>query len=864
MTAFLRIQIIITIIFLCGVAGGITGYPAVAQDHFGTKVPVWEDSALPALETKSAPPARQNPSSRNWDSIRSSGPELIGLVNLSRLEKFYTRRANEHLRQFGYRALGASGTENSDGYSANNADILPRGMVQDNFIVGRGDKLRLVMTGQKTMQEVIEVDSGGRIFVEGLGPVSAAGRPISEISEEIAALAAAERNMKVFVSLDSVQQINVLVIGHVAHPGRQRVSAFDTVLDAVLEAGGIEKSGSLRKIKVVRDGKSRRIDLYKLLLEENQSIDLTLKDGDRIVIPPIGPTFAIAGSVKRPGIYEIVPDAKRQSGMTPDQALDMAGGLLARGNNRILHLSVRPDGSETTREVTPDITSESDIEDASLLMVERRKDKRVGEVRLSGHTTAPGTYDLRKVPTLAALIDTTSVFGPDIYPLIGVIERQNPDALGTDWLAFAPYLVTKREFDRRLQNGDRVRLFSSQRIRTWMSETSEHNTPRGQKTYHAPGGQGGAGVSPVSYVFDNKSATSRLSDMNPQLYRFLKDYSVSLRGAVRKPGLYPVSEGVSLDALLSAAGGLNVNADHQNVEVTTALAGIAEGRSISQGRKRMRVDIAATNRAPVLLGPGDTVRVNDMSTRNTEQVVLIKGEIRHPGKYDLAPGDSLLSLIERAGGLTDQAYPEGTVFSRADERRRQEAAFRAQAQDLEMSLARQLEQGDDEGRPELDKIKSVKKLISRLNTAEALGRITVEADPAVLRSEEELDILLEDGDKIYIPKRPLHVRVRGEVLSPSNLQFRKNKDPETYINEAGGFTERADKQRTFVIYPDGSAQPLNIGPWVHNDVFVPPGSTIVVPLDTTRFDFVERARDISQILTNLTVSAIFLDDLNDD
>ena len=128
----------------------------------------------------------------------------------------------------------------------------------------------------------------------------------------------------------------------------------------------------------------------------------------------------------------------------------------------------------------------------------------------------------------------------------------------------------------------------------------------------------------------------------------------------------------------------------------------------------------------------------------------------------------------------------------------------------------------------------------------------------------ELDLLLESGDRLYIPRRDLTVRVTGEVLSPASLQFRDRKNAADYIQQAGGFTYNADIDRAFVIYPDGAAQPLEVSAWNFNPIKIPPGSTIVVPRDPEPFDFIQSAKDVSQILSNLAVTAIFIDDLSDD
>ena len=161
------------------------------------------------------------------------------------------------------------------------------------------------------------------------------------------------------------------------------------------------------------------------------------------------------------------------------------------------------------------------------------------------------------------------------------------------------------------------------------------------------------------------------------------------------------------------------------------------------------------------------------------------------------------------------------------------------------------------------KIAEARALAGELEQARGIGRITVEADPAVLSVKPELDLLLQTGDRIYIPKRDLTVRVHGEVLSAASLQFREGKAPLDYINEAGGFTFHADKDRTFVLYPDGSAQPLQVSAWNYKPILIPPGSTIVVPRDPKPFDFIQSAKDISQILSNLAVTAIFINDVVD-
>jgi protein involved in polysaccharide export with SLBB domain len=223
-----------------------------------------------------------------------------------------------------------------------------------------------------------------------------------------------------------------------------------------------------------------------------------------------------------------------------------------------------------------------------------------------------------------------------------------------------------------------------------------------------------------------------------------------------------------------------------------------------------------------------------------------------------------MSLIDRAGGLSDTAYPDGVIFSRASERKQEENKYKTQARDLELKLADMLRTEDKDKKPDMAQVQTAQALISQLKDAKAVGRITVEADPDILAANPDQDILLESGDKIYIPRRPLTVRVGGEVLSPAALQFRKGKAADTYIDEAGGTTYFADKDRAFVTYPDGSSSPLSISAWKQGVTMIPPGSTIIVPRDPKPFDFLESAETISTILANIALTGFYLDDLGDD
>ncbi len=777
----------------------------------------------------------------------------------SALEQMYAGRIVDELEQFGYDLFGVPQEETKArlDHAASNAPLMPMGAVQDDFILNSGDEIEIMFSGQRNDRETYRVNSKGLILIKDFPPIPAAGRSMAQLRLSIETAAHNLHNTQAYISLTSVRQINVLVVGHVKQPGRKTLTVFHTTLDALMESGGVEKTGSLRQIKLVRGGRSTIIDLYGLLMHGASTMDLQLKDGDRIIVPSIGPTVAVAGEVKRPGIYETLPSmhgmfhkpAQRAEYLSLNDMLAFSGGVLAPGQNRYLKLSITAQGQERVDEIHKPF--EPVFGDAAILMVSKGEAKRAGQIEIEGHARRPGMYALSENKTLKALLDSEDLLGRDIYPLIGVIERWDDEQFARGLFSFPLRLVLKGEYDQKLEDGDVVHLFSNEQMRELSLRTDKEFAERIRAVGSRPDNPDNMpdNIDEALYIEDEALAS------------FLRERFAFIRGAVRYPGAYPVAQGVTLDSLLAVAGGLTLEASTTNIEVTSVLQGQGDQSGGRSGTHRISVNFRETSPKTVPIGSGDAVRVNQKFSRVEDKSVLIMGEVKNPGRYDLIPGDKVSNLLERAGGLSESSYPEGAIFSRESERRAEETRFRNQARGIKRAIAAALEADSDD--VNAGKIAESRALAQELEEAQGLGRITIEADLAILKAQPELDMLLESGDRLYIPKRALTVRVSGEVLSPASLQFRENKKPLDYIHEAGSFTFHADKERTFVLYPDGSAQPLQVSAWNYNPVFIPPGSTIVVPRDPKPFDFIESAKDISQILSNLAITAIFIDDVRE-
>lgn len=816
---------------LCGLADD-----APAQSY-GQSPPWYEtEEKQDADDTRTS--ALPDMNDRDFDRALSNTSDI---EEPSALEKMYANRLIDEPKQFGYDLF------QQDNNKTNTLNT-PMGAVQDDFVLSTGDELLITFTGQRTDQSTYKIDTSGMIIIKDIAPIPAMGRTIKQLRESLNAQLSSMPNTQSYVSLSAVRQIGVLVVGHVKKPGRKTLNAFHSVLDALDYAGGIKKDGSLRRVKLVRGGRSTIIDLYALLLHGAPHIDMDLKDGDRLIVPPIGPTVAVSGAVKRPGIYEIRRITKginqhmhqNSEKLNLNAMLDLAGGVLTPGQNRFVLLSPENQGQESVTEVQDSFKKV--FANGAILSVLSGKAKRRGTVELVGHTSRPGIYDLSRHKTLTSLLKNQDILGQDIYPLIGVIERWDTDQLTTKYLTFPIRSVLQKEFDLELDDNDVIKLVSNTDISDIYD--NKNNDPESSEKYE----QG-------SRELDNS-----ISD-DEALISFLKEQSISVRGAIRKPGSYPIAQGITLDHIIAVAGGLTLEANKDSIELTSKnIDGNNDNGKVIKS-KRTTISLNETMPENYTLSAGDSIRINQKFQKIDENTVLIIGEVKHPGEYDLLPGDRVSDLINRAGNLTTQAYPEGSIFSRESERRVEEMQFRNDARALESALAKALQR--EKNQPNATQIELVRSLADKLSEAQAVGRITVETDPDILSIKPELDMLLEKGDRIYVPKRPLTVRVSGEVLSPSSLQFISEKDPLDYIHEAGGFTFHADKDRTFVLYPDGSAQPLQVSSWNHRPVFIPPGSTIIIPRDPEPFSFIQSAKEVGQILSNLAVTSVFIDDIRD-
>lgn len=339
--------------------------------------------------------------------------------------------------------------------------------------------------------------------------------------------------------------------------------------------------------------------------------------------------------------------------------------------------------------------------------------------------------------------------------------------------------------------------------------------------------------------------------------RVASEHIVWVLDQVRDPGPYLAGEGTSLRSIVQAAGGALRTADLTWVEVTTTQFDTLQGTSKTS---RTAYKGRESDFAKVLVHPLDTVRFRRVFADNEGARVAVTGEVLYPGVFDVTRGERLSAVLERAGGLTDQAYPFGAIFTRRRAAEAEKEGNDRSARSLESAIAAlATTPGNDNADQRTGKITYLSSLVQQVRMAPVVGRITTVVDPSVLHAKPELDIILEPGDTIYIPKRPMTVTVSGEVLNAGSFQYRPELSVSDYIKLAGGQSQDSDDGRIFVVYADGSARPASSS-WVSFGFgdSVPPGSTIVVPRDLRPFDTMQFVKDMASILSSLAVAAASL------
>jgi protein involved in polysaccharide export with SLBB domain len=624
------------------------------------------------------------------------------------------------------------------------------------------------------------------------------------------------------VSMSDTRSIRVFVMGEAKRAGSYVVSGLGTITSALYAAGGVKTIGSLRHIQLRRAGNLvRDLDLYDLLLHGNTTDDAKLLPGDVIFVPPVGPTVSIYGEVQRPAIYELRGET------SVSQLITLAGGL----------------------------TPEADASKAMLTQIGEKKQRNVSQVDLtqSQGGLTPRNGDSLRVDRLRPTLDAAVTLRGHLYNTGPVAFR--PGMRLTDLISSVDQLQPNADLHYLL-----IRREMPPERRTAVLSVDL------AAALASPGSAADVELAPRDeiIVFDLESGRDRLVQPLLEELRLQSNLQkptevVRIDGRAKVPGEYPLEPGMTVSDLLRAGGGLEDAAYGGKAELSRYNIENGEARRT----QLIDIDLAAVMRgdpsADIVLMPFDSLSIKEVQDWGGQEQITLVGEVRFPGKYSLKRGETLRSVLARAGGLNDHAFAEGSVFTRTDLRDREQKQLDVLAQRLQNDLATLALQGAAANQGNAAQALTVgQSLLSQLRGARAVGRLVIDL-PKTMRAEpnSQEDLILRDGDMLVVPRRPQEVTVIGEVQSPTSHLYREELSRDDYISASGGSTRKADTGSIYVVRADGSVVAHGGNRWFRSGghIAMKPGDTVVVPLDTERLPALPFWQAVTSILYNVAISA---------
>jgi len=767
--------------------------------------------------------------------------------------------------------------------------------VPDDYRLGVGDELVIQLFGKDNDQLTLEVDREGQINFPKLGPVNIAGFTYEDAKKVIKQRVKDQLiGVEAVISIGRLRAINIFLAGEVKVPGAYSVSSLTTVSQALYQAGGVTDIGSLRNIQIKRNGDTvGSFDVYQLLLNGDASTDSRLRSGDVVFVPPYSRLISVEGEVKRPMKYEVTDTDSVKD------AINMAGGFKSSAFKGIAVLTQQSSNNELPSVKNIALSDASQLsqtlQDGDLLRIMAVGDSLDNAVVVKGAAVRPGIYGWTQGLTVS------DIFGDIRRDLLteadlgyALIIREKNARLDIDVLQIdlASAILDKgSESDIELMARDQILVFEradvadlnkdfeNQERKESLSELTkslekqqrlamlaegQREESKGQTTTLGSNEQSSSNNNDAYYQMMTKmeqekeqefSENSRQMLLQPVLDKLRSQARagesvkiVSISGAVKAPGEYPLGKDYKASDLIEAAGGLK----------DSAFLSSAEYRRISQSKEGinsveyLEFDLAmAMQSGGPDLGSRDHISVRETADWNPTDSITIEGEVMFPGTYLIQRGETISDVIRRAGGLTPKAFPSGAVFTRETIAEIETQRAREFAESVRRDFAASMLTEETVTASYAD----IEQIASSLEDFQGQGRLLVRLT-AAMAGDEAADIAVIDGDKLMIPQQSNTVTVVGEVRRQGTHSFENGLQVDDYLGLSAGMTARADDSAVYIVRADGSVSIPDMS-WTRfsaNNSRLLPGDTIVVPVDSQHKESITLWRDITQIIYQGAVS----------
>jgi len=703
-----------------------------------------------------------------------------------------------------------------------------------DYLVGPGDTLKIQLYGNEPATYQLTVGRDGRINFPKLGPIMVSGLTFDQTRSTIEDRVQQQLiGSRVSVTMGELRSIRVFVLGEAEKPGSYTVSGLSTMTNALFVSGGVKTIGSLRNIELKRNGRLITVlDLYDLLLHGDTSGDQQLMPGDVIFIPPIGNTVAVYGAVRRPAIYEL----KKEKSV--EQVIEVAGGLLPDADGKTAQLErIQPSRLREMIDINLTTTAgrTAPVDNGDKLRIPTIRPTLENSVVLSGYVYRPGSFEYHAGLRLSDILPSFDELKPEADRRYIMIRREvPPDEKVEVTSANLERALAARgtAADPELRPRDKIIVFD-------LSASRERI------------------VQPVIRALELQASPDHPAQV------------VGIDGKVKAPGRYPLESGMRISDLIRAGGSLDDSAYVGEAELTRYAIVDGNARQTSL----ISVDLAAIRRgdpaANIKLMPYDVLVIKLTPQWTEPGTIELAGEVRFPGKYLITRGETLSSVLHRAGGFTDLAFEYGTVFIRQELKTREKEQLGLLADRLQSDLeALSLEvvassaatvNSNGGGAGAGQALIIGQQLLAQLRQAKPVGRLVIDVKKVFdSRIGGTGDVLLRDGDRLLVPKKAQEVTILGEVQSPTSHVFQAGLTRDDYIAKSGGVTRKADRKNIYIVRANGDVvSGYRVG-WFRRSqsIDMRPGDTIVVPLDTERVNALPIWQAVTTIVYNLAVAVL--------
>lgn len=633
-----------------------------------------------------------------------------------------------------------------------------------NYILGPGDAVYIDIYGasQKTIESTVSPD--GEVTIEGFGPVQVSGLTVAQANARLrSTLGARYSSSKIKLTVGQTRSIMINVMGEVKNPGTYTLPAFATVFHALYMAGGTNDIGTMRNIKVYRNNRLVSVvDIYDYILNGKLTGNVRLADNDVISVGPYDCLVNITGKVKRPMYYEM----KRNESV--GTLLKYAGGFTGDAYKKSVRI-VRKTGREySVYNVDEFDMSAFHLADEDSVSVDSILPRFSNMVEVKGAVFRPGMYQVGgDINSVKTLIEHADGLREEAFTARAVMHRMKKDRTLEVVPVDVEGILDGTVPDIPIQNND------------------------------------------VLFI--------------PTKQEMMEEQTITIHGEVQYPGIYRYADNETLEDFVLQAGGLKQTASTVKVDVSRR---IVNPKALTTDSVIARTYTFALKDGFVIDGtpgfklmPFDEVYVRKSPGYYKQQNVVVEGEVMFSGTYTLSKKNQRLSdLIKSASGVNDRGYVAGARLERKvneSERARMEAVLKKAKEEAEQM---EIEAAKENKKIDLKDSEKIKKF-----EIPEFYSVGIELDKALANPGCDADIVLREGDKIIVPQYNGTVKINGAVMYPNTVGFQKGKKAKYYINQAGGFSEKAKKSQTYIVYMNGTIAKVS------QNAKPKPGCEIVVP-----------------------------------